>query len=428
MPLPRLDRRTFLRSAGVCIGLPLLDAMLPTGPGAERKAAKLRAKRMVLIGNPLGLYAPHFFPTKTGKDYDLPRYLKPLKDHRKDFTVFSGMSHVGYPATHDTQYALLTGAPSERVRFNDVRNTISLDQEVASRLGKETRFPFLSLGGGINLTGGALSWNRQGVMVPSEGRASQVFRQLFIDGTPEQVAREIERIKTGQSILDGVRQQARALAARLGPGDRQRLDLLLSSIREAEQQLRQDQAWVKKPKPKVKEKPPADDYMSDLQMLDRERQWYNLVHLALQTDSTRVVALWLWSYGRVNIPGVAIGHHDATHHGQDDGKIRQLALIEEAEMKLFAGFLSKLKASNEGGRSLLDQTVVFHGSNLGNASAHTCDNLPIVLAGGGFRHAGHVAYDRKNNKPLSNLFVRMLHQMGIDMDRFGSSTGSVSEV
>jgi hypothetical protein len=204
--------------------------------------------------------------------------------------------------------------------------------------------------------------------------------------------------------------------------------LLLTSIREAEQRLQQDQAWVKKPKPKVKMKGPSDDYMNDLRTLDRERQWYDLVHLALQTDSTRVIALWLWSYGRVDLEGVAIGHHDATHHGQDESKIRQLALIEEAEMKLFADFLGKMKAANEGGSSLLDQTVVFHGSNLGNGSAHTCDNLPIILAGGGFKHAGHVAFDRKNNRPLSNLFVRMLHQVGIELDRFGSSTGVVSEV
>jgi hypothetical protein len=426
--MPPLSRRTFLRSAGVCIGLPLLDAMLPFGPGAERKADMLRAKRMLLISNPLGLYAPYFFPEKTGKDYEPPRYLKPLKDHRNDFTVFSGMSHVGYPATHDTQYALLTGAPSERVRFNDVRNTISLDQEVASRLPRETRFAFLSLGGGINLTGGALSWNRQGVMVPSEGRATQVFKQLFIDGTPQEVKREIERIKTGQSILDGVREQAKSLSGTLGPADRQRLDLLLSSIREAEQQLRQDHAWVEKPKPKVKLAPFTDDYTNDLWTLDRERQWFDMVHLALQTDSTRVVALWLWSYGRLNLEGVAIGHHDATHHGMDEGKIKQLALIEEAEMGLFGRFLGKLKATNEGGKSLLDQTIVFYGSNMGNASAHTCENLPILLAGGGFRHAGHVAYDRKNNKPLSNLFVRMLQQMGIEMDRFGSSTGTIGEV
>jgi hypothetical protein len=417
-----LNRRTFLRSAGVSIGLPLLDAMLPIGLGAERKAAALRPKRMLLISRPLGLHTPLFFPEGAGQDYKLSRYLEPLRDLRQDFTVFSGLSHVGYPGGHHTEVALLTGVPPEAVRFGDIRNTISLDQEVAWHLGGSTRFPYLSLGGG------GLSWNRKGVKIPSEERAIQVFKQLFIDGTNEEVAREVERIKTGQSILDGVREQARSLADNLGPADRMRLDLMLTSIREAEQRLLQNQAWVMKPKPRAPTGPPSDDYLVDPHMMKRERQWFDLVHLALQTDSTRVIALWVWSHGRVDLPGVAIGHHDATHHGQDESKIEQLSLIEAAEMKLFAGLLAKLKGTNESGTSLLDQTVVFYGSNLGNASAHTCDNLPILVAGGGLNHAGHVAFDRKNNKPLSNLFVRMLQQVGIEADRFGTSTGTLGEV
>jgi hypothetical protein len=423
VPLRPLNRRTFLRTAGVCIGLPLLDAMLPPCLHAEKKAAALRPKRLLLIGRGLGLHAPFFFPDKPGKDYTATRHLKPLQKHRKDFTVFSGLSHKGYAGGHGTEVALFTGVAPEGLRFPDIRNTISLDQEVGSRLGGATRFSSLALGGGD------VSWNRKGVKVPSEGRATQVFKQLFIDGTPQEVKRELERIATGQSILDGVRQQARSLARTLGPADKQRLDLLLTSIREAEQRLQQDRAWVKKPKPKVKIKPFTDDHITSQRMLERQRQWYDLVHLALQTDSTRVIALWLWSHTeRLDLPGITITHHDASHHGQDEGKIKQLALIEEAEMKLLAGFLGKMKGTNESGRSLLEQTVVFHGSNLGNASAHTCDNLPILLAGGGFKHAGHVAFDRKNNKPLSNLFVRMLQQMGLKMDRFGSSTGCISEV
>lgn len=201
-----------------------------------------------------------------------------------------------------------------------------------------------------------------------------------------------------------------------------------SAIREAEQCLEQDQAWVRKPRPKVAAQAPTDDYLADPWMLYRQRQWFDLVHLALQTDSTRVISLWIWSHGRVDLPGVVIGHHDATHHGQDEAKLQQLALIEEAELGLFARFLGKMKESNEAGSSLLDQSVVFYGSNMGNASAHTCNNLPILLAGGGFRHAGHVAFDRHDNRPLSNLFVRMLHQMDIDIDRFGTSTGTLGEV
>src|SRR4051794_140222 len=126
-----LDRRTFLRSAGVCIGLPLLDAMLPIGLRAEQKAAAVRGKRLLLISRPLGYHAPFFFPEKPGKDHELTRYLKPLKDHRKDFTVFSGMAHRGYPGGHHAEVALFTGVAPEGVRdMGDIRNTISLDQEV----------------------------------------------------------------------------------------------------------------------------------------------------------------------------------------------------------------------------------------------------------------------------------------------------------
>jgi hypothetical protein len=423
MSLPPLNRRTFLRAAGVCIGLPLLDAMLPIGLDAEQRAAALRAKRLLLIGRPLGLHAPFLYPEKAGRDYEPTRYLKPLQEFRQDFTVFSGMSHRGYNAGHGSEVALFTGVAPEGMRPGDVRNTISLDQEVASRLGAETRFASLTLGGGD------LSWNRKGVKLPSESQATRAFKQLFIDGTPAEVAREVQKIQTGQSILDGVREQARSLANTLGPADQQRLDLLLTSIREAEQRLQQDQAWVLKPKPKVPVKPFTDDHVSDHRMLERERQWFDLVHLALQTDSTRIITQYLWSHTeRLDLEGVGISHHDASHHGQDDAKIKQLAVIEEAEMKLFAGFLGKLKSTSEGGSSLLDQTVVMHASNLGNASAHTNDNLPILLAGGGFKHAGHVAFDRKNNMPLSNLFVRMLQQLGIEMDRFGSSTSVLGEV
>src|SRR6059058_1121227 len=231
MPLPSLNRRTFLRAAGVCIGLPLLDAMLPIGLGAEQKAEAMRAKRLLLIGRPLGLHTPFLFPEKAGKDYEPTRYLKPLQEHRKDFTVFSGMSHRGYNAGHGSEVALFTGVGPEGMRPGDVRNTVSLDQEVASRLGGETRFASLQLGGGD------LSWNRKGVKVPSESQATRAFKDLFIDGTPAEVARAVQKIQQGQSILDGVRDQARSLAGSLSAADRQRLDLLQTSIREAEQRL-----------------------------------------------------------------------------------------------------------------------------------------------------------------------------------------------
>jgi hypothetical protein len=418
-----LNRRTMLKAAAVSIGLPLLDAMLPVGLGAEQKTEAMRAKRLLLIGRPLGLHTPFLFPEDAGKDYKPSRYLKLLEEHRGDFTVFSGMSHRGYNAGHGSMVALMTGVGPEGMRSGDVRNTISLDQEVASRLKSDTRFASLVLGGGT------LSWNRKGVQVPSEDSAVKAFKQLFIDGTPAEVAAEIEKIRTGQSILDGVREQSNALGKKLGPTDRSRLDLLLTSIREAEERLQKDEAWVTKLKVKVAVKPFTEDHQTDGKMLDRARQWYDLVHLALQTDSTRVVSLHLWSHTeRLQLPGLSLTHHDASHHGLDDDKIEQLALIEAEEMKLFGELLKKMKASTEAGDTLLDRTIVLQASNLGNASSHSNDNLPVIVAGGGLKHAGHVAYDRKENTPMSNLFVRMLQQMGLEMDKFGSSTGVLGEV
>lgn len=420
MPFHPLSRRTMLRSAGVAVGLPLLDAMLPVGLGAERKAEDLRPQRMVFINRPLGLHAPYFFPEQTGRDYVATRYLKHLEPHRRDFTVFSGVSHLGYSG-HGSGAGLLTGVESKHIRStNEIRNTISLDQEFASHVGSATRYASLVLGGGD------MSWNRKGVRVPSEPRSSHVFRQLFIDGTREEIARQVAQIAKGRSILDGVRDQAKALAGAVGAADRARLDLLLSSIREAEQHLEQDEAWVHKPKPKVDARPHQD--LPSEKMLEREALWYELVHLALQTDVTRVITLYLHSHANVDLGGKLIGHHDMSHHGRDETKIEQLAAIEDAELQRFNDFLGKLTAGDQSGPSLLDRTTVFFASNLSNASAHTCDNLPIILAGGGYRHGGHVAFDRKDNTPLSNLFVRMLQHHGIESDRFGSSTGVISEV
>jgi hypothetical protein len=415
----RINRRTFLRSSGIAIGLPFLEAMIPASANEAKKALK-QQPRMVLVGQPLGMYGPNFFPDKAGKDYAPSRYLKNLQAHRDQFTVFSGMSHR-YAAGHFAEVGIFTGVAPEFIRDKDIKNGISLDQEAASHIGNQTRFPSLILGGGD------VAWNKRGVRIPSEQRATTVFKKLFIAGTPDEEARELQRVKDGQSILDDVGEQIKALNRRVSSTDRERLDLFLSSVREAEHTLQQDEHWSTTPKPHVDFATPTTEF-SGPQLVERSRLWYDIVHLALQTDSTRVVSLWLSSQERPEIAGVNLGHHDASHHGQDPAKLEQLALIEEVEIKVFGEFIEKMKLSKDGDQTLLDRTAILYTSNLGNSSSHDNNNLPILLAGGGFKHQGHLAYDTKTNKLLSNLYVRMLHHMGVEAQTFGASNGNISEV
>ncbi|MCC6511201.1 MAG: DUF1552 domain-containing protein [Pirellulaceae bacterium] len=414
-----IPRRTFLQATGVAIGLPFLEAMLPVGKAHARMVEAL-PRRTVLIGQPLGMYGPNFFPEQSGSEYVPSRYLKHLESHRQQMTVISGMSHR-YAAGHYAEVGLFTGVAPEFIREKSIKNGISLDQEMAAHIGNKTRFSSLILGGGD------VAWNRRGVRLPAETRAVQMFRKLFIAGSPAQQNQEIQRLQNGQSILDDVRDQIQSLNRRVGPNDRLRLESYLSSLREAEQSLAQDELWSKTPKPPVSMAVPTSEF-SGAQLIERSRQWYDIVRLALETDSTRVISLWLGTQERPEIAGVNIGHHDASHHGQDPAKLEQLSLIEEAEIKAFGEFLDKMQASRDGDQSLLDRTAVLYTSNLGNSSSHDNNNLPIVLAGGSFKHRGHLAFDTKQNTLMANLFVRMLHHMQIEAERFGASTSVLSEI
>ena len=408
-----ISRRAFLRAAGAVLPLPFLEAM------AQDDAPPPR--RMVLVGRPLGLYAGHLIPEKSGPDYDATRYLKIFEPLRGSFTLVSGISHLGYPNEHHTSVALFTGASPHGVRSaRDLRNSVSLDVVAAEQVGRRTRFPSLVLGGHATP-----SVNRQGVVNPAIARATAAFKQLFVQGTPEEVTREMRRLEDGRSILDGVRDQLKALSGRVGSADRERIESFTGALREAEQRLEQDQAWVTRPKPKVDHQPRE---FGEYSIVERQRQWYDIVRLALQTDSTRVVLLAHGEGGKAVIPGLTLEHHDASHHGQDERKVSQLAIIEEAELTAFADFLQGLEKVRENGRSLLQSTQVLLASNLSNASGHITDNLPTLLCGGGYRHQGHLAFDRKRNRPLSNLYLRMLHHLGVEAPSFGCSTAPLSEL
>jgi hypothetical protein len=376
---------------------------------------------MVCINTPLGVYPAYFFPEKAGRDYELSPYLEVLKDFRDDFTVISGLSHPDVGPSHDSNQSFLTAAPHPERRAG-FKNSISVDQFAVEHLFGQTRFASLTL----SCEGLGLSWTKSGAPVPTDDWPSGVFAKLFLEGRPDEVQAQQRRLADGQSVLDAVREQAKKLGRDLGTGDRDKLDEYFTSVRELEQRLAQAEAWSKKPKPKVDAKPPVDIRVST-DLVGKTRLWFDLIHLAFQTDSTRLITLQLLGTSGVPpIPGVSQGHHDLSHHGQDPTKIAQLKTLELEKMKTLRDFLKQLRDTKEEGDSLLDRTMVFFSSNLADASKHSVKNMPVLLAGGGFKHGQHLAFDKENNLPLCNLFVSMLQRMGIEADKFGSSTGTLT--
>jgi hypothetical protein len=321
-----IHRRKFLKAAGVSLALPWLESL--------RAAGEKPRRRMVCICAPLGMHSAFFFPEKAGKDYAPSPYLDVVKDYRDDFTVISGLAHPEVGSSHDSIYSFLTAAPHPEQRAG-FRNTISLDQFAADRIGGETRFPSLAL----SCEGFSLSWTRTGAIVPSDSLPSSVFARLFIEGRPEEVQAQARRLRDGQSILDAVRGQAQELQPALGGADRDKLDEYFTSVRELELRLAKNEEWSKKPKPKVDAKPPQN-IANSADLVGRARLLFDLIHLALQTDSTRLITVMLLGTSLVPpIPGVSLGHHDLSHHGQDPTKIAQLRTVELETMKTVAELL-----------------------------------------------------------------------------------------
>lgn len=417
-----ISRRTVLRGVGVGLALPLLDAMAPATLRAQSAAIP---RRMFAICNNLGLLPGEFFPTGEGRDYTPSPYLKLLQDHRQDFTVFSGVSHPNVDGGHPSDISFLTAAPHPA--SSSFRNTISLDQFIAERIGSQTRFPSLTLA--VNTAARSLSWTGNGVAIPPEQSAASVFRQMFVQGNAKEVESKIAELDTGRSILDAVAEQVRDLERSVGSRDRERLDQYFTSVRDLENRLQASKGWESKPKPVVKVAEPQDP-TNPAQYMAKVTAMYGLVRLAFETDSTRSVTLMLDSVSTpvLEITGATIndGYHNLSHHGKSEDKLAQLRIIDTWHMRLLADLFKGLKVTQEGGESLLDRTMILYGSNLGDANAHSTTNMPTLFAGGGFKHAGHLVFDRQQNYPLPNLFVSMLQRMGIETDKFASATGTMS--
>jgi hypothetical protein len=335
---PALSRRKFLRGVGTAMSLPLLESMKTSVSRAASNSGvdSTKPRRMLAICSNLSLLPDYFFPTETGRDYELSPYLKLIAEHRRDFTVFTGVSHPDVDGGH----------PAEE----------------------------------------------------------------------------------GQSILDAVAGQAKDLQRNVTARDRDRLDQYFSSVRDLEQRMQMSKGWETKPRPVVKNTMPVDP-ASPKEYMDKVKLMYDMARLAFETDSTRSIALMLDS---MHSPAIEFGdtkftdsYHLMSHHGKKEGKLKLLKAADEQHMKLLTGLFSDLKGVTEEGEPLLDRTMVLYGSNMNSANSHSTTNLPILFAGGGFKHGQHLAFDKDRNVPLPNLFVSMLQRMGIESDRFSSSTGTM---
>jgi Protein of unknown function (DUF1552) len=400
----RLSRRTFLRGAGVAVALPLLEAMEPLGRAAAREAVP---RRMVAVETNMGILPQFFFPEKAGRDYEPTPYLKKLDAVRKQLTVFSGVSYPGVTGGHAAEKCFLTGTPHpERGGF---RNWISVDQFAAERIGDKTRYPslVLAMSGENNQT---LSFTRSGAPIPAERSPKRLFGRLFLQGAPAEVAAAVEALKQDQSTLDFVAEQSRRLNRSLSPADRQRMDQYCTAVRELEQRLKSAEAWEHKPRPKVNAQAPQD-IDDQREFVKKTQLMFDVIKLAIETDSSRVISLF--------IDTTVI--HNITHHGNRPEALAELRAKEEGQFEALGGFLRSLHDTKEGDQSLLDRTMVLYGTCMGSANSHSNANLPVLLAGGGFRHGQHLAFDAQNNYPLTNLFVSMLHRLGIEVKEF--STG-----
>lgn len=417
----RPSRRRVLRGAGVALALPWLEAFGDGGPAQP-------PMRALFVMNNLGVLPGSFFPRDSGAGYALPPLLVPLAARRDDFTVVSGLSHPGVRGGHSTENCFLTAARGPT--RSGFRNTISLDQFASASIGGRTRFPTLNLGVNVDKANRSLAWTRDGVLVPAEDRPSRVYERLFVAGSPDQVAARRRSLADRGSILDAVLDQTRRLARSVGAADRHQLDRYTSSLREVEERLHAEGEWETRPRPAAPGPVPED--VTDKALVFRGYEsMLAMARLALETDSTRIVTLLVDAFAtppfRLDGERLTVDdYHNLSHHGQDATRVGQLLEADTRQMTLLAGLLDSLAARGDGEGRLLDRTIVLFGSNMGDANTHDNTNLPILLAGGGFRHGRHLAFDATDNAPLSNLFLSVLGRLGVETEAFGSSTGTLA--
>lgn len=436
-----LPRRTFLKGVGTTLALPLLDAMIPALTAeANTAAAPSNLKRLGFVYMPMGCDVSRWTPPNDDNLDDLSPSLRSLAPHREHVSVISNLElRNAYPGTHATSNAaFLSAAKAKLTESSDYRLGTTVDQIAAQQIGLETPLPSLELAMDLLATVGqcdngyacvyqnCLSWSSPTTPLPAEAHPRLVFERIFGEGgtTEERLA----SIKRRASLLDSVAEELKHLNQQLGATDRARVDEYLSTVREVERRIERAEVAA------------ADNELPDVDRpvgvpasyAEHARLMFDLQLLALQGDVTRIVTFQLAretsnrAYPEIGVPEP---HHPLTHHGGDAEKIAKVAKINQFHVSLFAEFLEKLKTTQEGNGSLLDHSLYLYGSGMGNPNVHDHRNLPVIVAGGAagqMRGGRHIRYAEPT--PLANLHLTLLDKVGVSLDSFADSNGTVDEL
>ena len=436
-----IPRRTFLRSAGVAIGLPMLDAMLPA---FATQAAARPINRFAVVYLPNGVTVRDLIPASTGKDFPITPILRPIEQHRDQLTIVSGLANAqGDPldagsGPHSRSCGCwLNGTRPRRTEGADLRAGRTVDQFAADALGKDTPLRSLEIGCEPNFTVGSCEggyacayvntfvWAAPDRPLPMETNPAVVFERLFGDGGSESVRRT--QMHRDRSVLDAVRTNLARLQRALGPGDRESLDGYLDAVRDVERRIQQTGARAIAT---------ADDlerpYGIPMLFADHARLMMDLMYLAFRTDATRVVSfqlareLSLRSYPEIGVPE---SHHDVSHHGNQPEKVAAKSKIDQYHMNLISHLIDRMAATEEGDGSLLDHSIMLIGGAMGDGNLHSPHNLPVVLAGSGagtLQAGRHVrpAFDT----PFMNLCLSLLDKFDVHLDSLGDSTGRLADI
>lgn len=435
-----LSRRTFLRGAGACIGLPLLDAMVPA-LGWAQGTARPAPTRLCFVYVPNGMVMQDWTPAAEGKNFPFTPILRPLERFKEHTLVLSHLmcynaNALGSgPGDHARASASFLTGTQPRESGSDIFAGVSVDQVAAQAVGKQTRFPSLELGledtRMVGLCDGkyscaytsSISWRSPTTPLPPLTNPRHVFERLFgnVDPNVDRATAE-RRARYRRSILDGAVQEARGLQAGVGPADRRRIDEYLESIRDVERGLERFQENRVAGAPGV-ERPsgtPAD-------YAEHSRLMYRLQALALQADLTRVITMMVGressirAYDQIGIPE---SHHQLSHHRNDPAALAKLTKIQTYHLGFFAEFIARLQATPDGDATLLDRSMIVYGAGISDSNRHIHENLPVLVVGKGngkLTSGRHIDFQR--DIPVTNLHLALLNRLDVRPERLGDSTG-----